>query len=180
MLANECPGPTCYGVPLVRPPKAGSDKDPRKECVICGTSYISEVDPRGHQRLTPFNAVNQNSDASLVETTPGSNIQIVPTVPDVISHTRHDATARFTASSLPQVMDGSYGGTEIIQVLEKSSKSLQSVLRTLSTQLESLSPQNIPVNHLSIGSTADAILKVTQALSQVRQLERSERQGRSL
>lgn len=73
-----------------------------------------------------------------------------------------------------------YGGTEIIQVLEKSSKSLQSVLRTLSTQLESLSPQNIPVNHLSIGSTADAILKVTQALSQVRQLERSERQGRSL
>ena len=92
MLANECPGPACYGVPLVRPPKAGSDKDPRKvrlaqynwlsmsyheqECVICGTSYISEVDPRGHQRLTPFNAVNQNSDASLVETAPGSNIQV--------------------------------------------------------------------------------------------------------
>lgn len=30
MLADECPSPTCYGVPLVRPPKAGSEKDPRK------------------------------------------------------------------------------------------------------------------------------------------------------
>lgn len=30
MLADECPGPECYGVPLVRPPKAGGGKDPRK------------------------------------------------------------------------------------------------------------------------------------------------------
>lgn len=30
MLADECPGPTCYGVPLVRPPKVGNDKNPRK------------------------------------------------------------------------------------------------------------------------------------------------------
>lgn len=33
MLADECPGLTCYGVPLVRPPKVGSDKDPRKVCL---------------------------------------------------------------------------------------------------------------------------------------------------
>jgi hypothetical protein len=30
MLADECPGPECYGVPLVRPPKPGGGKDPRK------------------------------------------------------------------------------------------------------------------------------------------------------
>lgn len=30
MLADECPNVTCYGVPLVRPPKSGNDKDPRK------------------------------------------------------------------------------------------------------------------------------------------------------
>ncbi|KAG6895526.1 hypothetical protein C0992_000832, partial [Termitomyces sp. T32_za158] len=30
MLGDECPNNRCYGVPLVRPPKAGSDKDPRK------------------------------------------------------------------------------------------------------------------------------------------------------
>ncbi len=28
MLADECPNPQCYGIPLVRPPKG--DKDPRK------------------------------------------------------------------------------------------------------------------------------------------------------
>jgi uncharacterized Zn finger protein (UPF0148 family) len=30
MLADECPGETCFGVPLVRPPKPGGGKDPRK------------------------------------------------------------------------------------------------------------------------------------------------------
>ena len=30
MLADECPNPECYGVPLVRPPKPGGGKDPRK------------------------------------------------------------------------------------------------------------------------------------------------------
>lgn len=30
MLADECPGSDCYGVPLVRPPKRGGEKDPRK------------------------------------------------------------------------------------------------------------------------------------------------------
>ena len=30
MLADECPNIECYGVPLVRPPKPGGGKDPRK------------------------------------------------------------------------------------------------------------------------------------------------------
>ena len=30
MLGDECPNPECYGVPLVRPPKPGGGKDPRK------------------------------------------------------------------------------------------------------------------------------------------------------
>lgn len=30
MLADECPNPECYGIPLVRPPKPGAGKDPRK------------------------------------------------------------------------------------------------------------------------------------------------------
>jgi len=32
MLAEECPNTRCYGIPLVRPPKTGIDKDPRKVC----------------------------------------------------------------------------------------------------------------------------------------------------
>ena len=30
MLADECPNSTCYGIPLVRPPKTGAGVDPRK------------------------------------------------------------------------------------------------------------------------------------------------------
>ena len=30
MLADECPNSECYGVPLVRPPKPGGGKNPRK------------------------------------------------------------------------------------------------------------------------------------------------------
>ncbi|KAF8351535.1 hypothetical protein F5887DRAFT_937999, partial [Amanita rubescens] len=192
MLADECPGPTCYGVPLVRPPKAGGEKVPRKECVIC------EVDSMGRQHLTPLNVINQNLNSSRAET-PSSNMQVVPTVPDAVTQTSHDVTSRFTASSLPRQDKGHCEfsgklhpirqsdaflrkdrGTETLYALEESSESLQSALRTLSARLESLSRKDIPVDPPAIGSTADAILKVTQALSQVRQLEQSERQGRSL
>lgn len=34
MLGDECPNARCYGVPLVRPPKAGGEKDPRKACTV--------------------------------------------------------------------------------------------------------------------------------------------------
>ena len=32
MLADECPNNECYGIPLLRPPRVGGDKDPRKVC----------------------------------------------------------------------------------------------------------------------------------------------------
>jgi hypothetical protein len=32
MLAEECPNVRCFGVPLVRPPKVGGGKDPKKAC----------------------------------------------------------------------------------------------------------------------------------------------------
>lgn len=149
----------------------------------------------GRPRLTPLNVINQNSNASRAET-PSSNMQVIPTVPDAVTQTSHDVTSRFTASSLPRQIVSSqanhicvrqsdasphkHRGTETLHALEESSKSLQSALRTLSARLESLCRQDIPVDPLAIGSTADAILKVTQALSHVKLLEQSERQGRSL
>ncbi|KAF9006460.1 hypothetical protein BDQ17DRAFT_284785 [Cyathus striatus] len=53
MLADECPNLDCYGVPLVRRPKAGGEKDPRKECVICESIYLTEVDWAGREQLIP-------------------------------------------------------------------------------------------------------------------------------
>jgi len=53
MLADECPRRTCYGVPLVRPPNAGREKDPRKECVVCGTVYPAAIEKKP-QELDPL------------------------------------------------------------------------------------------------------------------------------
>jgi hypothetical protein len=41
MLADECPGTTCYGIPLVRPPNSGRAKDPRK---VCSRSVIPAIE----------------------------------------------------------------------------------------------------------------------------------------
>lgn len=41
MLAEECPNTRCYGVPLVRPPKTGIDKDPRKVCGYPPSLFIT-------------------------------------------------------------------------------------------------------------------------------------------
>lgn len=52
LLAEECPGETCYGVPLMRPPFEGTAAgrgqkkrvDPRKVCVNCERTYVNEAD----------------------------------------------------------------------------------------------------------------------------------------
>ncbi len=125
-----------------------------QECVICGTSYIPEVDSLGRQHLTPLNVINQNLNSSRAET-PSSNMQVIPTVPDAVTQTSHDVTSRFNASSLPRQIKGMVSsqadhvvrqsdaflrkdrGMETLRALEESSKSLQSALRTLSARLVS-------------------------------------------
>ena len=39
MLADECPNSECFGIPLVRPPKSGGERDPRK-----ASPSVCEVD----------------------------------------------------------------------------------------------------------------------------------------
>lgn len=67
MLGDECPNTQCYGIPLVRPFKAGGGKDPRmvcshfrlllllifplKECVICGKIFFADTDRAGGEQL---------------------------------------------------------------------------------------------------------------------------------
>ncbi|KAI9466716.1 hypothetical protein BJY52DRAFT_1111219 [Lactarius psammicola] len=65
MLADECPRSTCYGIPLVRPPKTGHEKSPKKECVVCGTVYVTERKAQGLGSLVPV-------------TSPGSRQEEIP------------------------------------------------------------------------------------------------------
>lgn len=45
MLADECPNPRCYGIPLVRPPRVGASKDSRKVCERI-LRYCTSIDMR--------------------------------------------------------------------------------------------------------------------------------------
>lgn len=85
MLADECPNNQCYGIPLVRPPKSGAERDPRKvprdlniflyaklttrrvpqECVICRTVYIDAPDGSGLQQLAPIRSSFQPSSSPI-------------------------------------------------------------------------------------------------------------------
>lgn len=54
MLAEECPNDSCYGVPLIRPPKVNGREDPRKvncHCFICISCDFLITIPIGMRRL---------------------------------------------------------------------------------------------------------------------------------
>jgi len=117
MLADECPRSTCYGIPLVRPPTAGRNKDPRKQCVVCGTVYVTETEKKaqGRDPLAPGTI----SGSTWEQITPssifveGSNVVVakgkektseIPAVPVVVAPASPAArTSKIThsTSSLP-------------------------------------------------------------------------------
>jgi len=175
MLGDECPNETCYGVPLVRPPKSGIDRDPTKQCVVCGNMYTTVTDSTGRETLTLFNVPSispnltqsqrydsrQQFQASSQPTTAQRS-----SIPRLNQHPQ--ASQQLTQSSTPLIL-----GASPDIVLDGSSQALQTSLQSLSRWLTALSSPTTP-NLASIGETADTIGKVTAALAQVRQLQWSE------
>jgi hypothetical protein len=51
MLGDECINTRCYGVPLVRPPKVGGEKNPRKVCHVSNTRFVDFNIPQGVRHL---------------------------------------------------------------------------------------------------------------------------------
>jgi len=176
MLGEECLNETCYGIPLVRPPKSGNDKDPRKQCVICDNIYTTVTDSSGRETLTLFNAPSIS--------------------PNSVQSQRRVSLEQFQASSQPATVQRllmpsvnqqhSQIGQELLQlpqsstspilaaspdtILDESSRALQTSLQALSRRLTALSSSSAP-DLASIGQTADTIGKVTAALAQVRQVQ---------
>ncbi|KAG6918935.1 hypothetical protein DXG01_010590 [Tephrocybe rancida] len=178
MLGDECPNIRCYGVPLVRPPKAGGEKDPRKECVICGGVYLTETDWAGRERL-----VLTNSEISQ----PNNSSTATILLPAETNQTQHEAQSHIqsshvsTSGTLAQPTavtptlrlqhENKVTDSPGLQALEKSATALQSSLLALSARLTTISGPQALIDPSSIGVTADAISKVTQALTYVRQLQ---------
>ncbi|KJA29979.1 hypothetical protein HYPSUDRAFT_32023 [Hypholoma sublateritium FD-334 SS-4] len=186
MLGDECPNDTCYGVPLVRPPKSGAEKDPRKECVICGHVYVTETDWAGRENLVPFKSQTSELSTSVQSQAGSSHAIFSPAHPFSSPFGRQlaEEKQKLPVETAPQTRIPSYitdtkpkvtfeppsssdiGLGEITQILQTS-------LRVLSGRLSELSSQSI-LDCISIGTTADSINKVASALGQVRQLQRDQ------
>lgn len=182
MLADECPNDSCYGVPLVRPPKSGGEKDPRKECVICGNTYTTEVDWAGRETLVPFES-NYTSGLPAQTSSQVGRISSPAPLPLVSPFGLHSKAAESspptlhllkpTVQAVHPVPTLPLGGS----VLDAASRALQTSLQALSSRLASASSNLNALDPVSIGATADAIGKVVQALAQIRQLQSSEIHG---
>ncbi|KAF9534835.1 hypothetical protein CPB83DRAFT_216727 [Crepidotus variabilis] len=164
MLGDECPNNECYGIPLVRPPKLGGQVNPRKICVICGSTYETEKDWAGSEILVPFDPKSdlsqQQPSSKLANRIPIAGAPLTVEQNPLVLH-----TASSSKQSIPTQL--------ITNNLDDTTKALQHSLVALSTQITSLSSQS-HIDATAIGSTADAISKVSQALIQVRLLQRSE------
>ncbi|KAI0676830.1 hypothetical protein C8Q78DRAFT_48192 [Trametes maxima] len=193
MLADECPNLNCYGIPLVRPPKVQATIDPRKECVICGIVYVDEKDMLGQDRLVPVQSMSSpaNTHRPPVPVPSGtSSSQVLgdkgkgrarsgtPPSPDNGHNGQYylpqlQPTAASHERPQPKVPTPR---TTTASALEVSARSLEHSLLALSTRLDSLSGGPI-LDPAPIAQTADAIAKVSQALTQVKQLLWSEEQA---
>lgn len=188
MLGEECPNIRCYGIPLVRPPKSGEERDPRKECVICGTLYVTDVS-EGWQRLVP------TSPAIVAGSSSGAGNSMSSTSVTLGSRDKGKAVMRSIPSQpsplLPAsessklTIDISKPTRELANNSERLHASIPSInaamayspaqalklsLDAMSQRLAQICETANQMDVVSIASAADAINKVAQALSQVRQL----------
>jgi len=184
MLADECPRSTCYGIPLVRPPKTGQEKDPRKECVVCGMVYVAQgLDP-----LVPFTSSGSGQEEKPSSSVPQarSNVTLKGKEKVVENHdspVAHSASHTVGTSSVaPAVLALSKESkppppsaepttTTSEDVLASSCSALEATLGALSQRLLLLSGQPI-LDPVTISQTADAIAKTGQALEVISSLRR--------
>lgn len=190
MLGEECPNIRCYGIPLVRPPKVGEERDPRKECVICGTVYVTDVS-EGWQRLVPapptIEAGASSGAADTMSSAPmtlGSRdkgkavIRSMPLQPSSLLPASElskltiniSNSTRDLANSSERDLHGSVPSTNAVTA-HPPVQALKLCLDAMSQRLAQICGNANQMDVVSIASAADAINKVAQALSQVRQLE---------
>ncbi|KAI0959430.1 hypothetical protein AcW1_004253 [Taiwanofungus camphoratus] len=176
LLATECLNPSCYGIPLVRPPKTGSEKDPRQECVVCGTVYVDEKGARGQGHLVSVSPSNTSRPQYDQPMTPQSLVSAPQAIGNGKDAAKHDTTSNVTLQA-PNAANLAAFSTS--SAIEASVQSLELTLHALSDRLKFLSSGPILEPSL-VAQTADAISRVSQALREVKQLQSSGNQAHAL
>ncbi|KAI0028197.1 hypothetical protein K488DRAFT_89977 [Vararia minispora EC-137] len=201
MLADECINPSCSRIPLMRPPKSGGEKDPRKQCVVCGSVYVDETDVNGFERLVPFamsNSQNQSSEGSSFFSAPTTstakgkgvdrgtdNIQPSPASASPsssqpmtdLSSVLRPKLAVSAQPSTPVHPDRSQTvlppRTDRMSSLQATAQTLDSTLHRLTGRLHTLNEQPY-LDPASVTATAQAIAATSQALVEIAKLQRLE------
>ncbi|KAK0468303.1 uncharacterized protein EV420DRAFT_1635554 [Desarmillaria tabescens] len=168
MLGDECPNAQCFGVPLVRPPKAAA-RDSNKECVVCGSVYVTETDWAGRERLVLLNSASPpQAEKNTTEAMPIPKLST--SLPKIPVKAASPASTAFTRGP-----DAHLNTT--LPLLRDAIKALEQTIQMLTLKLTALSDGRLPMDLLAISYAADAISKTTQALTHVKQLEWSELQN---
>lgn len=186
MLGEECPNIRCYGIPLVRPPKGGEERDHRKECVICGTVYVTDVS-EGWQRLVPApHAIEAGSRSgasnlsapitlgsrdkgkAVMHSLPSQSSSLLP-APESSKLTIDISKPTRDLAINSERLNASVPSINAVMV-HSPAQALKLSLDAMSQRLAQICETANQMDVVSIASTADAINKVAQALSQVRQL----------
>ncbi|KAF9247221.1 hypothetical protein BU15DRAFT_38825 [Melanogaster broomeanus] len=176
MLAEECPNTRCYGVPLVRPPKSGGDKDPRKECVTCGTVYLTE-DIEGWQRLVPVSSGTSTSQGFHGNPRqPGPSDKgksVIRNSPQVSSEPRNTLVKDLSNPYKSRAHSHAQVAPLPISTvtMDAPTQALELTLGTLSERLAMACANPNLLDPSTVAVTADAIGKVAHALAQVKQLQ---------
>ncbi|KAG9104545.1 hypothetical protein FRC06_001325 [Ceratobasidium sp. 370] len=178
MLSDECINQDCWAIPLVRPPRArpGAQPDPRKECVICGTVYITdengelvarptptargnEASSSGSQRPTEASAGSPTKTAeTTIRDAPRELASVAPTLPNPLPS---NSTSAFNTAS-QQSATGTIA-------LSSATGALQGALDSLSQRLTQLTmASNMDVKQVK--DTAEAMEAVMKSLHAAQQL----------
>jgi len=167
MLAEECPNARCYGIPLVRPPKTGIDRDPRKECVICGTIYVT-AESEGWQHLVPVSAGVLSAENAL---SGGPQPFQLPTLDPPLQTPKLTVDLHRRESSELRSMQLVAAKAATIVPLDASVQALELALGALSERLAMTCANPSLLDPPGVAATAEAIGKVAHALGQVKQLQ---------
>ncbi|KAL5487943.1 hypothetical protein ACEPAI_6051 [Sanghuangporus weigelae] len=171
MLADECPNERCYGIPLVRPPLVGR-RDPRKECVACGTVYVDEKDADGWERLVIAEQRASSSSTTIVPS--GSGNVPVSNLPTVQNGRKGKAplhpASQETVVNTTDIGTHATSADSNSNTLETSASALELALQSLSQRLSSIASHPATVEPSAIASTAEAMSKVLHALTEIHKL----------
>lgn len=168
MLADECPRSTCYGIPLVRPPRSSDGTISKgKECVVCRTDYNPDIErnlPQPPQAaatsptISPHDGKAERRDAnsSTLSNRECSSL-----------HNTQEAMSRETlAKVLPPAPGASVSTSD---VLGPCSQAISTTIGSLTTRLTELnSRRTVPYQEVkavaeTISALADALQKVQNA-----------------